>query len=334
MIDYRSDNVTKPTEEMRQAMSCAVVGDDVYQEDSTIQQLEDRIKTMFQKEAALFFPSGTMSNLTALLAWCPERDSEIIVGDNSHIFLYEQTAASQYGGISYHQVQQEYNGSMPHWKNAIRPNNDVHEPKTRLLCVENTHNGRILPLFFLQEAKQIASNHGIAVHMDGARIWNALEASHIQPKTIASYVDSLSVCLSKGLGAPIGSLLVGPTDFIEKARRIRKSLGGGMRQSGILAAAGLVALDDFERGILAEDHKKTQRLYQGVLQMNMPKKSLFFPSLRDRQPWSLQSSSLSPPIQVVKPVETNMLFFLSKIPHILLIFAKHIQYWFPYGHLL
>ena len=213
MIDLRSDTVTKPTPEMRKAMSEAVVGDDVFGEDETIQQLENRVAQLFQKDAALFFPSGTMSNLTSILTWCPNRGSEIIVGDNSHIFLFEQAGASQFGGVSPRTVPNLPDGTfdLDTLKTAIR-DDDIHEPSTKLICIENTHNacgGKVLPISFMKDLKAIADN--IPIHLDGARIWNALYASRSTPPEIASYVDSLSVCLSKGLGAPIGSLLVGPT---------------------------------------------------------------------------------------------------------------------------
>lgn len=265
--DLRSDTVSRPTEAMRQAMATAVVGDDVYGEDPTVVQLETRIATLFGKEAALFFPTGTMSNLAALLSWCPERGSEVIVGSQSHIFLYEQAAACQHGGLSLRTVEQRLDGTMhPNAvRAAIRPENDFHEPRTRLVCIENTHNGSVLPPAFLHALQEdIAKPFGLPVHMDGARLWNALVATGQPAHEAAAHVDSLSVCLSKGLGAPAGSLLVGPHKLIAKARYVRKGLGGGMRQVGVLAAAGLVALDDFEAGILTKDHIKAQRLASAI----------------------------------------------------------------------
>jgi threonine aldolase len=262
IIDLRSDTVTQPTPEMRQAMATAIVGDDVYQEDPTVNQLETKVAQLFQKEAALFFPSGTMANLTAVMAWCQRRDSEVIVGDKSHLFLYEQTGASQYGGVSLRTVPNLLNGTMNLHKieKAIRED-DIHEPATQLVCVENTHNacgGRVLPLAFLKSLQTLLASKTprIPIHMDGARLWNAITAMDVSPAAITQFVDSFTVCLSKGLGCPAGSLLVGSKDFIQRARRIRKSLGGGMRQAGVLAAAGLVGLADFEKGILKEDHRK------------------------------------------------------------------------------
>ena len=264
MIDLRSDTVTKPTLEMRQAMSEAIVGDDVFGDDITIKELESKLAKMFQKEAALFFPSGTMSNLTALLSWCPLRGSEFIVGDKNHIFLYEQAGASQFGGISPRTVPSLLDGTMDlnQVKLAIR-DNDIHEPSTQLICIENTHNvcgGKILPIPFLKNLKILADFHHIPIHLDGARLWNAITAIGCKPKDLGVYADSISVCLSKGLGAPIGSLLIGPENFIKTARRIRKALGGGMRQVGILGAAALQCIEDFNNDILIYDHYHAQQL--------------------------------------------------------------------------
>jgi threonine aldolase len=268
IIDLRSDTVTQPTLEMRTHMSTAQVGDDVMEEDPTMNALQERVAEMFGKEDALFFPSGTMSNLTAMLAWCDQRGSEIVVGDRSHIYLFEQAGAAQFGGISYRTLENAEDGTMnlQQIENAIRMT-DIHEPITKLIAIENTHNvcgGKILPMEFLQGLQTISDQYSIPIHMDGARVWNALAALNMPPEDLAAYVDSLTVCLSKGLGAPVGSLLVGSYQLIEKARRIRKALGGGMRQSGILAAAGMVALDDFQHGILQKDHQRARQLAAGI----------------------------------------------------------------------
>jgi threonine aldolase len=272
IIDLHSDTTTKPTYEMRKAMFEAEVGDDVSEEDPTVKILEQRVAKMFNKEAALFFPSGTMSNLTALLTWCPTRGSEVIVGDRNHIFLFEQTGAAQFGGISLRQIPNLDDGSMDLEvvETSIR-DNDIHEPITKLICIENTHNccgGKILPIEFMEKLKQLADSNNLPVHMDGARIWNALTKMNISSEKIGMYADSLSVCLSKGLSAPVGSLLVGPYDFIKKARRIRKALGGGMRQVGILAAAGLKAIDNFEQGKLIRDHQMAETISIAMKSMN------------------------------------------------------------------
>ena len=213
---------------------------------------------MFNKEDALFFPSGTMCNLTSILCWC-NRGSEIILGNKSHIFLFEQAGAAQYGGVAFHPLPNIENGTLniQQVKDAIRED-DIHEPNTSLIAIENTHNacgGKILPLIFLNAIYEIGKKNNIPIHMDGARIWNALQETNLHPSEMGVYADSISVCLSKGLGAPVGSVLLGPKGFIKKAKRVRKSLGGGMRQSGILAAAALVALDDFENGILKNAHE-------------------------------------------------------------------------------
>lgn len=290
MIDLRSDTVTKPTDEMRMAMATANVGDDVYGEDPTVVALESRVAAMFGKDAALFFPSGTMSNLTAALTWCQGRGGEVILGDNSHMFLFEQAGMAQFGGISPRTVKNRSDGTMAldEVESAIR-DDDIHEPATRLICIENTHNvcgGTILPLEYMRFLNTMARERGIPVHLDGARIWNALEASGIGPEEMASTVDSLSVCLSKGLGAPVGSLLIGPADFIQKARRVRKALGGGMRQSGVLAAAGFIALNDFEMGVLRIDHQYAKTLTQTIREL--------------------------PRFHLREPVQTNILFVECK----------------------
>lgn len=263
-IDLRSDTVTKPTNEMLTTIFSSKVGDDVFEEDPTVQLLQTTIAQFFGKENALFFPSGTMSNLTSILCWCDKRGSEIIVGNNSHIFLFEQGGASQFGGVSLHCIPNLDDGTMilEDIRNAIR-DDDIHEPTTRLIAIENTHNacgGKILPREFLINIKELALEYNLPIHLDGARIWNALQESEMDAIEMGSYVDSISVCLSKGLGAPIGSLLVGSNELIKKAKRIRKALGGGMRQSGIVASAGLVGFHDFLNNIIAIDHENMKIL--------------------------------------------------------------------------
>jgi len=263
-IDLRSDTVTKPTNEMRTTMFSAKVGDDVFEEDVSVHLLQTTIADYFGKESALFFPSGTMSNLTAILSWCNKRGSEIIVGNNSHIFLFEQGSSAQYGGVSIHTVQNLEDGTMilEDVENAIR-DDDIHEPSTELIAIENTHNacgGKVLPEEFFFHLRKLANEHNLPIHLDGARIWNALQESEMTPVKMASYVDSMSVCLSKGLGAPIGSLLLGSKELITKARRIRKSLGGGMRQSGVVAVAGLVGFNDYLNNLLENDHNNIKIL--------------------------------------------------------------------------
>jgi threonine aldolase len=263
-VDFRSDTVTKPTATMRQAMLNCEVGDDVFCEDPTVLKLEERVAKLFGKESALFFPSGTMSNLTAVLAWCGRRGSEMILGDSSHIHVYEQGGVSQFGGVATHMLPNLSDGSfdLGAVEAAIRVNN-VHYPTTDLIAIENTHNycgGRIVPDSFIKSLREISKKHNIPIHMDGARIWNAASALQKPMKELVRDVDSITACLSKGLGAPAGSLLIGPKEFILQARRTRKALGGGMRQVGVLAAAGLCAIDDFEAGILLRDHQLCKKM--------------------------------------------------------------------------
>jgi len=261
-IDLRSDTVTKPSEEMYNAMFSADIGDDVYEEDMSVKHLQTTFAEYFGKESALFFPTGTMCNLCALLCWNDKRGSEIIVGDQSHIFLFEQGGASQFGGICMRTLPNNEDGTMDIAKieKAIR-DDDIHEPSTSLICIENTQNacgGKVLKESFFKELRILSKQHDIPIHLDGARIWNALQESTISPLEMGSYVDSMSVCLSKGLGAPVGSVLIGSNDFIKKAKRMRKALGGGMRQSGILANAGLIGFQDFQNGLLKNDHLYTK----------------------------------------------------------------------------
>ena len=275
-IDLRSDTVTKPSQEMYSAMFSAEIGDDVYEEDKSVQQLQNTLAEYFGKESALFFPTGTMCNLCSLLCWNDRRGSEIIVGDQSHIFLFEQGGASQFGGIAMRTLPNKEDGTIDIAKieKAIR-DDDIHEPSTSLICIENTHNacgGKVLKESFFQELQILSKKHNIPIHLDGARIWNALQESTISPLEMGSYVDSMSVCLSKGLGAPVGSVLIGSNDFIKKAKRMRKALGGGMRQSGVLANTGLIGFRDFQNGLLKSDH-----LYTKLIAREIAKISGFIP---------------------------------------------------------
>ena len=272
-VDLRSDTVTRPTPEMRDRMAAADVGDDVMGEDPTIEALQARAAEMFGKQAALFFPSGTMCNLVSVLAWCDERGSEIVVGDRSHVFLYEQAGVCQFGGVSMRTVKNLPDGSfdVENARMAIRDDEpDVHEPRTKLIMVENTHNvcgGTVLPERHLAELRELSLERRVPIHMDGARLWNALAATRMRPAEVAMRVDSISVCLSKGLGAPVGSLLIGPRTLVDRARRLRKALGGGMRQVGVLGAAAMQALDDFEvddGALLREDHRRAAEIAAAI----------------------------------------------------------------------
>ena len=265
-IDLRSDTVTVPNPKMLDAMFKADVGDDVYSEDPTVNALQKKVADMLDKEDALFMPTGTQSNLCAIGAHC-QRGDEIILGDNSHIFYYEGGGASAFMGVAMNIVPNQVGGDMDldDVKSRIREYN-FHYPRSSVLCVENTHNrmgGALLDRTWLKEARNLCDEHSLELHMDGARLWNAAVAQNCSVKDLVSDVDTVSVCLSKGLGAPVGSVLVGPKDFIEKAKFARKALGGGLRQCGYLAAAGIYALDEnIER--LAEDHRRIRELAKGI----------------------------------------------------------------------
>ena len=266
VIDLRSDTVTQPTPAMRRAMAEAPVGDDVYGEDPTVNRLEAMAAELLGKEAALFVPSGTMGNLICLLVHCGRGD-EYIVGDSQHTYLYEAGGASAVGGIHPRVLPNQSDGTLAlgEIEAAIRPEN-VHFPRTKLIALENTHNrmgGRVLPPEYVRHVRALADRHNLRLHGDGARLWNAAVALGMEPAELAAPFDSLSVCLSKGLAAPVGSLVVGSRDFIAEARRARKLLGGGMRQAGVLAAAGIVALTEMIPR-LAEDHDNARRLAEGL----------------------------------------------------------------------
>ncbi len=261
-IDLRSDTVTEPTPEMREAMANAELGDDVYGEDPTVNQLQELSAQMLGKEAALFVPSGTMGNLAAILAHCARGD-EIIIGDRSHTYLYEAGGVSALGGIHTFVVKNRDDGTVPYdeIEAAIRADND-HFPITSLICLENTHNrcgGSVLSVDYIQGVGRIAKEHGLGMHMDGARIFNAAIALGVPPAELVAPADSVTFCLSKGLCAPAGSVICGEKAFIQKAHRARKILGGGMRQAGVLAAAGVVALESMVDR-LSEDHLRAQQL--------------------------------------------------------------------------
>jgi threonine aldolase len=266
IIDLRSDTVTQPTEEMRRAMYEAEVGDDVFGEDPTINRLEELSACRMGKQAALFTPSGTMSNVIAVMAQTRHGD-EIILGSEAHIFWNEAGGAAALGGVMMRTVANNEEGrlSPQDVKDAIRASN-IHYPPTALICLENTQNrcgGGVLTAEYTETIGKIARRHGIRLHLDGARIFNAAVALGIEASALAAPADSVSFCVSKGLSAPVGSLLCGSQEFITKARKVRKMLGGGMRQAGVLAAAGIVALEKMV-GRLAEDHTNARRLAQGL----------------------------------------------------------------------
>ncbi len=268
-IDLRSDTVTHPTPAMREAMAKAQVGDDVYGEDPTVNRLQEMAAERMGQEAGLFVASGTMGNLAAILAHCGRGD-EAIVGNKSHTFLHEAGGLSALGGVHSYQLPNQPDGSLTlaDIESAIRED-DPHEPITRLICLENTQNacgGVCLTLEYTRRVSEFAHAHGLVVHLDGARVFNAAVALGVDVKELTGQVDSVTFCLSKGLCAPVGSVLCGSRAFIAKARRIRKMLGGGMRQAGILAAAGIVALETMVDR-LAEDHARAKKLADGLRQV-------------------------------------------------------------------
>jgi threonine aldolase len=269
VIDFRSDTVTHPTLTMRKAMANALVGDDVYGEDPTINTLEQKSAELLGKEAALFTASGTMANLIAVLTYCGRGD-EAVMGNNGHTFLHEVGGISALGGVFPQLISNQLDGTLAltDIRNAIREE-DIHHPETKLFILENTQNhcgGIPLSIEYINRVADILTTRNIRLHIDGARIFNASVALGIEPSTLVKTADSVMFCLSKGLCAPVGSILCGSDEFIHKARKIRKQLGGGMRQAGILGAAGIVALDEMiER--LEEDHQRAKNLAEGMKEL-------------------------------------------------------------------
>ena len=270
MIDLRSDTVTKPSPEMREVIARAEVGDDVYGEDPTVNLLEEESARLLGKQAGLFIPSGTMGNLAAVLTHC-ERGSEVILGDRAHIFLFEVGGIAALGGIQAHTVPNQKDGTLDleDIKNAIRWD-DIHDPPTRLITLENTHNrcgGVPLTAEYTRAVGEIARQHNLKFHLDGARLFNAAAALGTDAKELVEPADSVMFCLSKGLGAPVGSILCGEHDFIRKARKTRKMLGGGMRQAGLIAAAGLYALEN-QLPLIKDDHQRAADLARGLSEIS------------------------------------------------------------------
>jgi len=278
-VDLRSDTVTLPCSAMRAAMLEASLGDDVYGEDPTVRQLENSLAALAGKEEGLLLPTGTQSNLCALLVHC-ERGDEFIAGQSSHIYRYEGGGGAVLGGIQPQPIENNPDGSLDlnRVASVIKPL-DFHFARTRLLCLENTMQGKVLPVSYLQSLRSFAQAHGLRLHLDGARIFNAAVAGGLPLQHLVHMFDTVSICLSKGLGAPAGSVLVGDSSLIAAARRWRKVLGGGMRQSGVLAAAGLHALSHNVHR-LAEDHARAHRLADGLRALGL----------------------------VVEPVQTNMVY--------------------------
>ncbi|KAJ6809589.1 putative low-specificity L-threonine aldolase 1 [Iris pallida] len=272
IVDLRSDTVTKPTEAMRAAMAAADVDDDVLGTDPTAELFELELAKVMGKEAAVFVPSGTMGNLISVLVHCEVRGSEVILGDNSHIHVYENGGISTLGGVHPKTVKNNPDGTMDLQliEAAIRhPADALYYPTTRLICLENTHancGGRCVSVEYTDRVGELAKRHGLKLHIDGARIFNASVALGVPVHRLVQAADSVSVCMSKGLGAPVGSVIVGSKDFIGKARRLRKTLGGGMRQVGVLCAAAYVALRDNVRK-LENDHRNAKIFSDGLKQI-------------------------------------------------------------------
>ena len=330
VIDLRSDTVTHPTPAMREAMANAVVGDDVYGEDPTVIQLEQDSAAIFGYEAGLFVSSGTQGNLIALLTHC-ERGSEAIVGDKAHTFVYEAGGMSALGGIMPHTVRVHDDGTLDldDVRHAIRGDNE-HFPRTRLLSIENTQGtvgGVALSPDYTRQACELAHAHGLKFHIDGARIFNAATAFNVPVREMVQGADSLTFCLSKGLCAPVGSVLVGNRDFIAQARRARKQLGGGMRQAGMLAAAGLIALHDMSQR-LHQDHANAALLAEGLSDiphlrvMSQATNFVFF--------WLEESAPLSPKQFQACLAEKNIL--LSPYPGYERKYRCVMHYWITPEH--
>jgi threonine aldolase len=294
MIDLRSDTVTQPTAAMRKAMAEAEVGDDVYGDDPTVNRLESIAADLLGKEAAILATSGTQSNLMAVLSHC-ERGEEYIVGQQAHTYRCEAGGAAVLGSIQPQPLDFDPDGSLELTKVAktVKPD-DFHFARTKLLCLENTQGGKVLPLDYLEEAKKVAERFSLGLHLDGARLFNAAVKMNVQPTAIARHFDTISICLSKGLGAPVGSVLCGPKELIKKARRWRKMLGGGMRQAGILAAAGILALENHVDR-LQEDHENASYMAEILSEMDelnvdqtLVQTNMVFMGLRQGDPARLQ----------------------------------------------
>lgn len=266
-MDFRSDTVTRPTQAMRNAMAHAEVGDDVYGDDPTVNELEKWAADQHGFEAALFTSSGTQANLLGLMSHC-QRGDEYLCGQQAHNYKYEAGGAAILGSIQPQPIENNPDGTLCFEKltSAIKPD-DFHFARTKLLSLENTINGKVLPLPYLKQARVFVDQHNLQLHLDGARVYNAAVALNVDIKEITQYFDSITICLSKGLSAPVGSLLLGSTEFIARARRIRKMLGGGMRQAGILAAAAKLALTE-QVDQLKTDHANAKRLANGLTEVN------------------------------------------------------------------
>nr|XP_008523105.1 PREDICTED: probable low-specificity L-threonine aldolase 2 isoform X1 [Equus przewalskii] len=275
VVDLRSDTVTKPGPAMRRAMAEAVVGDDDYGEDPTVRELQEKAAELLGVEQTLFVPTNTMANLISVMCHCRRRGSQLLLGQECHLHVYEQGGVAQIAGVHSHPLPDLPHGTLDlaELERIItRGLGSPYYPVCELICLENTHSssgGRVLPIDYLRQVRLLARSYGVRVHLDGARLLNASVALHVPPAHIMEHCDSVSLCFSKGLGAPVGALVGGPKDFIEEAWRLRKALGGGMRQAGVLAAAALVGLADDEE-VLLRDHQNAQRFAKGLQELASP----------------------------------------------------------------
>ncbi len=317
MIDFRSDTLTTPTEGMRAAMSSARVGDDVYGEDPTTNELEAFTADLLGMEAGMFAVSGTQANLCGIMAHC-QRGDEYLVGQNAHTYKFEGGGAAVLGSIQPQPIEMSSDGTMD--LDAIdgyikRQPSMNHFAHSRLLCLEDTHNGRVLSSDYVSKAQEIARGHGLSVHLDGARLWNAAIATARAPSEVAQGYDSVSVCLSKGLGAPVGSVLVGSAELIEAARRWRKMLGGGLRQVGVVTAAGRYAIDNHVDR-LREDHANAARLAEGLssipgVLVDGPHTNMVFFELAKADPAETQDKLAEQGVRVSVGKSTRMICHLD-----------------------
>ncbi len=317
MIDFRSDTLTAPTDGMRAAMAEAEVGDDVYGEDPTVNDLEAFTADLLGMEAGMFAASGTQANLCGIMAHC-QRGDEYLVGQNAHTYKFEAGGAAVLGSIQPQPIEMNADGTMDlaaldgYVKRQPSMNHFAH---STLLCLENTHNGRVLPEDYVSKAQATVRAHGLRVHLDGARLWNAAVATGRRPAEVAAGFDSVSVCLSKGLGAPVGSVLVGPVDLIDGARRWRKMLGGGMRQAGVIAAAGRYAIEHHvER--LSDDHANASRLAAGLsaipgIRVDGPHTNMVFIELESADPQELEKELATRGIRVRPGAVTRLICHLD-----------------------
>jgi len=319
MIDLRSDTVTQPTQEMRSVMASAVVGDDVYGDDPTVNQLESLVAEMLGKEDAIYAASGTQSNLMAVLSHC-ERGDEYIVGQQAHTYKYEGGGAAVFGSVQPQPIEFQNDGTLDLARviQAIKPD-DIHFAKTKLLCLENTHAGIVLPLAYLEKARSLSLDYALGCHLDGARLFNAAVKLGVAPTEISRHFDSVSICLSKGLGAPVGSVLCGSRELVKKARRWRKVLGGWHAAGRHSCSAGILALQDHVDR-LAEDHANAQTLGEGLSRMDeievdmaQVQTNMVFASLRSDNPEALAAYlkdagvliNIGNPIRLVTHMDVN-----------------------------